>query len=120
MATNRIDILDSALLRPGRIDRQVVFSQICFMSNIDLMFNRTLSETFMLRYASSVLIICISAELTSGHKDNFFDLFCDCCMSEFYLCHVSAHFRNGKWFKGTLPTRVSASDCSKPVLKKIC
>lgn len=37
MATNRIDILDSALLRPGRIDRKIEFPHPTESSRVDIM-----------------------------------------------------------------------------------
>ena len=37
MATNRIDILDAALLRPGRIDRKVEFPNPTVASRMDIM-----------------------------------------------------------------------------------
>jgi len=37
MATNRIDILDPALLRPGRIDRKIEFPHPTTQSRVDIM-----------------------------------------------------------------------------------
>jgi len=37
MATNRIDILDSALLRPGRVDRKIEFPNPTTASRVDIM-----------------------------------------------------------------------------------
>ena len=37
MATNRIDILDPALLRPGRIDRKIEFPHPTIASRVDIM-----------------------------------------------------------------------------------
>jgi len=37
MATNRIDILDAALLRPGRIDRKIEFPHPTIASRVDIM-----------------------------------------------------------------------------------
>lgn len=37
MATNRIDILDAALLRPGRIDRKIEFPQPNELARLDIL-----------------------------------------------------------------------------------
>ena len=37
MATNRIDILDAALLRPGRIDRKIEFPKPSESSRVDIL-----------------------------------------------------------------------------------
>ncbi|CAB4055165.1 unnamed protein product [Lepeophtheirus salmonis] len=58
MATNRIDILDSALLRPGRIDRKIEFPPPNEEARINL---RKIAETMPGSSGAEVKGVCTEA-----------------------------------------------------------